>query len=439
MMIELPHAGQKSSGDQLKAFRKDPIAFLRTIAQEQGDVARFRMGGRDFILLNHPGLIQDALVFQQEAFGKGPGLLRSNPLLGEGLLTSDGEEHHCRRRELQPAFHRPRIAEYSEVMRDRAASWRDQRHDGEIVDLHEEMGHLTLGIVGETLFDAETREHEQDVTDAVTAGINSLYRRLLPDGAASAKNDDAALAEARACLDSEVKTITCPHLNGEPKEADFLARLLSATGMDSEPISPEQIHDEAMTFFVAGHESVTNALSWTWYLLAQNPDIAARFYAEIDTILHGALPSYAQLAELTYTRQIISESLRIYPPAWMISRLTLQDVTLGGVAIPVDTIVIAAACVTHFDERFFPEPHRFDPDRWTAEQAAARPKFSFFPFGGGMRICIGEQFAGTELLMLMAAIGQRWKLEFASDTVVVPEPIVTLRPHGGMPMRLVAR
>ena len=204
-------------------------------------------------------------------------------------------------------------------------------------------------------------------------------------------------------------------------------------------MTDEQVRDEALTLFLAGHETTANAMTWTWYLLSQHPEVEAHFHAELDTALAGRTPTVDDLPRLPYTRRVLSESLRLYPPAWIIGRRLLTDYAMGGYSLPARSIVLPCQAVTHHDLRFWPDAEHFDPDRWTPDAEAARPKFAFFPFGGGPRVCIGEQFAWMEGILLLATLGQPWRLRLAPDQVVATQPIVTLRPRHGMRMQIESR
>ena len=424
-------------------FRRDPIAYLRRAARECGDVVRLPFSRDPIYLLNHPDMIRDVFVTRQRQFKKGRGLERMKRLLGEGLLTSEGDFHLRQRRLMQPAFHRQRVTAYGEAMSHYAAETGDRWENGVTVDLAEDMMRLTLAIVGKTLFDAEVAAEAGDIGGAMAEVISLFHLLMLPY---------ADLLEhlplppvrrfqaARARLDATVYRLISEHRSSGEDRGDLLSMLLSAQDEEGGGgMTDEQIRDEAMTLFLAGHETTANALTWTWYLLSQNPDAEARFHAEIDGVLAGRLPTADDLPQLPYTRRVFAEALRLYPPAWVVGRRVLEDYGVGAYVLPAGSIVLLAQSVTHADPRFFPDPERFDPDRWTPEAEAERPKFAYFPFGGGPRVCIGEQFAWMEGILLLATLGRAWRLRLSPGQVVATQPIITLRPRYGMRMRIEAR
>ena len=431
--------------NNLSSFRRDPIAFLRQMAKEQGDWATFPIGPYPCVLINDPQAIFDLLVTNSKNVEKGPGLLRTGPLLGDGLLTADTATHGRRRSRVQPAFSRAMILGYATAMVECAQTMSGCWKRGDTLDIHREMNRLTLGIIGETLFKADLDEEAGEVGEALTTALYSLYDRLRPQAASNEQRSAAreAFPRAQARLQHIVDRLVSERRDsGTPDDEDksLIALLLREDAGDGDlALTETQIRDEAMTFFLAGHESVANALTWTWYALSQSPECAAQFYGELDEALGGQPPCYDDLARLPYTRRLLMESMRLYPPAWMVSRRAHTDCEVGGHSLPAGTIAIAAQCVTHSDPRYYANPNGFDPDRWLTQRAMPRRSLTYFPFGAGPRACIGEQFAWTELILLLAALGQRWKLDLAPGHPVEMEPIVTLRPKFGLQMTLRAR
>ncbi|MEO7719168.1 MAG: cytochrome P450 [Capsulimonas sp.] len=430
----------------LAKFRADPIAFLRGLVREQGDMPHFRMVGRRFVLANHPDAVREVLITHQSSFTKGPGLLRAEPLLGNGLLTSDGADHRRQRRQLQSAFSPAKLDEYLAVMRDSVRMMRDEWSDGETRDVHREMSRLTLEIALQTLFGAAPlppnpggggcREagtascpHLQmdGVGEAITNAIFSRYGKLTNEQNHPSDNLLPQDWGAGGPLTIAVDRLLQHHAGVDDT---LLGLLFQETGLASEVQDAER-RDQAMTFLIAGHESVSVALAWAWYLLARHTEIEARYHREIDGW------DGVNLSALVYTRAVIAETMRLYPPAWMMSREAQETVVVGGETMEAGTIVVVAPCVTHQDARFFPEPHAFRPERWL--EAETWPRFAYFPFGAGARKCIGDEFAWREMVLLMATLGREWAPRFDSEAAPIPQPIVTLRPRGGMPMRLVRR
>jgi len=428
----------------LVEIARNPLAMMIAMAGDYGDIAHYRIGPQHLFLFNHPDLIRDVLVTNQKNFHKSRGLERAKRLLGNGLLTSEGEFHLRQRRLAQPAFHRQRIAAYAATMTDFAGRTRSQWTDGATVDMHTEMMRLTLGIVAKTLFDADVDSEAAEIGSAMTAAFESFNYAMLPFTEYLDRLPIPAVRRfnaARDRLDSTIyRMIRERRASGEDR-GDLLSMLLLAqdTEGDGTSMSDAQLRDEALTIFLAGHETTANALTWTWYLLSQHPEVEARLHSELDSTLAGRLPTYENLPALPYTRMVLAESMRLYPPAWAIGRRALEDFEAGGFTVPAGSVVLMSQYIMHRDSRFFPEPERFDPERWTPEHQAERPKFSYFPFGGGARVCIGEQFAWMEGILLIAAIAQQWRMRLVPDHVVDLQPLITLRPKYGMRMTLEGR
>ncbi len=418
---------------------RDFFQFFRGLVDEYGDVVGFRMGKQPFVVVNHPDLIRDVLVTQQRCFAKGRALERMRRLLGNGLLTSEGEFHLRQRRLAQPAFHRDRVAGYATSMIHYAGRWRDRWEDGSTVDMHEEMMRLTLAVVGKTLFDADVEAESHEIGDALGYVLNSFSVSMLPYAELLEKlplPSTRKFARARNRLDETIYRMIDDRRASGDDRGDLLSMLMQAsdTEGDGSGMSNEQLRDEALTIFLAGHETTANAMTWTWYLLSQHPNVVARLHAEVDAL--GGEPVAADVMRLPYARQVVAESMRLYPPAYAIGRRALVACDIGTFTIPPRTIVLTSPYLQHHDARWFPEPEHFDPDRWTVERIAERPKFSYFPFGAGTRICIGEQFAWTEAILLLATLAQRWAPTLVPGHPVRLQPRITLRPKDGMRMIL---
>ncbi len=428
----------------LLAYRKGPLPFFQNLAAQYGDIAYFRLGPQEAFFLNHPDYIKDVLVTNHQRFHKGLALQRAKRLLGEGLLTSEDEFHRRQRRLAQPAFHRARVASYAGVMTDYASQTRALWHDGDQLDLSEEMMRLTLGIVGKTLFDADVVSDAREVGEAMTVVMDLFNIITIPFFELLQKLPLPQLRRfdsAKAKLDAIIyRLIEVRRRSGEDR-GDLLSMLLLAqdTEGDGGAMSDVQLRDEVMTIFLAGHETTANALTWTWYLLSQNPEAEARLHQEIDLVLAGRLPEFEDVAQLKYTEMVLAESMRLFPPAWALGRLALEDFELGGYVVPKKSLVLMSQYVMHRDPRYFAEPLRFDPERWTPEARESRPQFSYFPFGGGPRRCIGEGFAWMEGVLLIAAIAQQWQMRLVPNHAVALKPVITLRPKHGMRMTLTRR
>jgi cytochrome P450 len=421
------------------------LEFLTNVARRYGDVARFTNGRQDYVILNHPDYIRDVLVTHNSDFMKGRGLQRAKRLLGEGLLTSEPPLHRRQRRLAQPAFHKQRINTYASMMVDYTLRMERERwQDGQQLDIAQEMMHLTLAIVGKTLFDTETDTEAEEVREALTATMESFTRFMLPFAELLDRLPLPAtrrFEQARARLDAIIyRMINERRVSGEDR-GDLLSMLIMAQDEEEDGggMSDEQLRDEAMTIFLAGHETTANALSWTWYLLSQHAEVEAKLHAEVDAVLGDRPPAVEDMPSLRYTEMVLAESMRLYPPAWILGRRALKDYQAGGFHIPAGSIVILSPYVMHRDERYFPEPARFDPERWTPAAREARPQFSYFPFGGGPRRCIGEGFAWMEGVLVIAALARRWRMRLVPGHPVETQPVVTLRPKHGMRMTLERR
>jgi cytochrome P450 len=430
-------------GRILRAMQRDPITFLTNTARTFGDVAFFRLGPQPAYLVSHPELIREVLVTQHRSFHKGRALQRAKLFLGEGLLTSEEDFHRRQRRLAQPAFHRDRIRRYGEVMVEYALRTRDEWRDGAVVDMSREMNRLTLAIVGKTLFDADVGAQADDVGSALTDLMElfgALFNPLAPVMRHLPLPSTLRFNRARTRLDKVIYGIIEERRRSGEDRGDLLSMLLLAQDEEGDGggMSDLQVRDEAMTIFLAGHETTSNALMWTWYLLAQHPDVFEQLTRELDEVLGDRPPSPADYPRLPFTEMVFAESMRLYPPAWLVGRLAIEDVSLGGFTIPKGAVAIVSQMVTHRDERFWPEPLRFDPLRFTADAKASRPKFAYFPFGGGPRVCIGEGFAWMEGVLLLATLAQRFRVELVDHDVVM-QPVITLRAKGGIRMRLRAR
>lgn len=420
-------------------FHKHRLENFRRVARDYGNLAMFRLGPVRLALLNHPNLVREVLVTHDDWFHKGRGVEELKRILGEGLLTSEGDLHRRQRRLIQPIFNHDRIAGYGGDMVALAAQARERWRDGDKLDIAREMMRLTLAVVGKTLFGMEVEGSAADVGHALETGMRWTMNLISPYGVVLNKlplpghrRFQEALARLDAILDQMIR-----ERRQSPGGSDLLSLLLSAQDVegDGTGMSNRQVRDEAMTLFLAGHETTAQALSFTWYLLAQHPEVEAKLHEELGRVLGDRSPAAADYPKLVYTRQVLSESMRLYPPAWIISRNAQQDFELRGCLIPKDTVVITCQYISHRDPRFFPDPERFDPERFTPEAVAARPRYAYYPFGGGSRVCIGEGFAGMESALLLATIAQRWKFRLEPGFQLELEPLITLRPRHGIAVK----
>jgi cytochrome P450 len=427
-------------GRFLRRMQRDPIPFFTELAREYGDAVRIRVGPQTIVLFNHPDLIRELLVTQHRSFHKSLVMKRAKVILGEGLLTSEEEFHRRQRRLAQPAFHRERIARYAEVMVDRAARVRETWRVGQELDIHHEMMALTLAVVAKTLFDAEVDEESDEIGVALTALIDlfpMLMNPLAPWLQKLPLPSTFRFRRAIERLDRTIYGIIEERRRSSEDRGDLLSMLLVAQDVEGDGggMSDVQLRDEAMTIFLAGHETTANALSWTFYLLAQHPDVFDAMRRNIDEVLGDRLPTAADYPRLQYVEMVLAESMRMFPPAWAVSRYALEDVSVGGYDVPKGAVVAVSQYVMHHDARFWPDPERFDPQRFAPDAKAARPKYAYFPFGAGPRICIGEGFAWMEGVLILATLAQTRRLDLLSKRVR-PQASITLRPRGGISMRV---
>jgi cytochrome P450 len=417
---------------------------LTRAAREYGDLVYFRVVRQHMYLVNHPDYVREILVANQGNFIKSRALQRAKVLLGEGLLTSEGQHHLRQRRLVQPAFHRERLAGYAAAMSECAVRWRERWQVGSTLDISTEMPHLTLSVVAKTLFSADVQSEASEIGAAMTTVLQMFRLLLLPFSEYMEKLPlpyVRRFEKARARLDATIYGLIRERRTSGKDTGDLLSMLLFAQDeeKDGARMSDEEARDEALTLFLAGHETTANALTWTWYLLSQHPEVERRLHAEIDQVLRGRAPELADVAELRYAEMVLAEALRLYPPAWAIGRMAVGPFELGGFEIPAKSICILSPYLVQRDARWFDDPEKFDPGRWTAQAREGRPKFSYFPFGGGARLCIGERFAWMEGVLVMAAIAQKWKLRLAPGQRAEPLPLITLRVKGGLRMTVEPR
>lgn len=444
MAVHTPGPRYRWPWSSLSHLRRDPLDFLTRMAAH-GPVSRVRVLGQPVYVLSDPSAIEDVLVTRASQFMKGRALERAKRTVGEGLLTSEGAFHLRQRRLMQPAFHRSRIAEYAAIMARAACAMRDRWTADVPLDLSAEMHTLTLAIVSDTLFgapvgsDSDTRRVQQAVTDVMEMfdlvmlpWAELLLRLPLPR--------IRRFHEAQRILDARIYGLIADRRASGADRGDLLSLLLQARDAEDghDGMTDRQVRDEVITLFLAGHETTANALIWTWWLLAAHPEVEARLHAELDAVLQGRPPGPDDAARLPFTRAVVAESMRLYPPAWTLGRKALRDYEWGGHLIPAGTLVLMSQWVMHRHPQYWPEAERFHPDRWL-DTAADRPRFAYFPFGGGTRLCIGEHFAWTEAILIVAAVAQRWRLRPAAGQTLAPQPLITLRAQPALRVTPVAR
>jgi cytochrome P450 len=427
----------------LRKFRPaNPIFLFQYLAETYGDIAHYKIGPHHIVFLNNPEYIREVLVVQNDNFIKERTVQRTKMLLGEGMITSEGAVHRAQRMAAQPAFHRQRIGEYAQVIVEEASHISDSWQAGETRNIAGDMMRLTLNVVARTLFATDLRDEAYELAAAINR-IMGLYNFLVMLPAAEwlvhlRPPGLAAFVRARNRIDAVVYRMIDAHQRSGEDNGSLLDLMLAASPANNKA-SRQSLRDQVITIFLAGYETVANALSWTWYLLSENPGCEVKLSDEVNSALNGRLPTFEDLPHLRYTESVLAESLRLYPPAWAMGRYALNDFALGDYFLPARTTVLISQFITHRDPRYFPDPLRFDPDRFTAEGKARRAKFTYFPFGAGARQCIGESFAWMEGVLILATLAQRWKLKLAPGHRVEPQPLITLRPKYGMSMQLARR
>jgi cytochrome P450 len=425
----------------LPLFSADPLAIYLRWAREFGDIFYYRAAWMDVYFLNHPNLIEAVLVSQSQNFAKDKVIQNSRWFLGEGLLTNEGSGWLRQRRLSQPAFHRERMSAYGHTMAAYAEDMLDTWQNGETRDIHQEMMRLTMRIVAKVLFSVEVKED----TERVASALNTLMRhtsggRMILPPVMRHVPVPAMLRVKRAVreLNEIVNRIIRERRASGKDTGDLLSMLMAARDEDGSGMTDRQLRDEILTFLLAGHETTAVSLSWTWYLISQHPEVEQKLQQELSQVLGGRTPRLEDLPHLPYTDKVVKESMRLYPPAWSLARTVVKEVELTGFLIPVGANVVMSPWILHRDPRFFDQPEQFNPDRWTADATQRLPKFAYFPFGGGPRLCIGAAFAMMEANLLLAAIAQRFQLRLVPGHPVTALPSITLRPKHGMRMSIAA-
>jgi cytochrome P450 len=419
------------------------LGFLCQLRREYGDVVAFRLGPERTVLLSHPEHVHEVLVRQHRAFIKGRRGDVSRQFLGQGLLNSEGALHQRQRRLMQPAFHRQRLAHYATVMTSYGARLSQSWQDGDRLDIAPAMMRVSLAIAAKTLLDADVEDEANNIGQAITTLLRLSPRLSSPFAPLLRKlplPGQRQLRRAQHYLDTLIYRLIDARRATGADTGDVLSMLLQAPADDDgNPISTRQIHDEALTLLLAGHETTALALSWTWYLLAQHPDVDATMQTEIQTVLGGRLPTAEDVPHLQYTRMVFSEALRLYPPAWLMTRRAQQEVEIGAYRFPPGTFFLISSYITHRDPRAFANPEAFVPARWAATADAAPARAAYFPFGGGPRQCLGEGFAWMEGLLVLTTLAQTWRMRLVPDHPVEPLALVTLRPKHGIHVQLARR
>ena len=432
-------------------FLRNPIGVLVALSKH-GDISHFKFGTQHVYFLNHPDYIRDVLVTYNNSFIKSRGLQVAKKVLGEGLLTSEGSLHHDQRQLLQPAFHQDRLRIYAATMTEHILRMCNRWEDNDTIDVHKEFMQLTLAIVCKALFNFDIESEAKEIGKHVTTLVEYFNRARMPLVQVIEKlplPSNRRFRYAKAQLDAIIYRIIDDHQNmhnankisfftDNNHHGDLISILRASSGFSSSGnhINPNLQRDNVMTIFLAGHETVANALTWTFYLLSQNNREEDKLHEEVDSVLDKyAPPTTADIPKLEYTEKVFAESMRLYPPAWAVGRQAIRECKIGEYTIPAGSTVLMSQYLIHRDPRFFPEPERFNPERWNIDRRTNLPRFSYFPFGGGPRSCIGEPFASTEGILAIAIIARKWKMKLESGHQIALKPLVTLRPKYGMCMK----
>lgn len=428
---------------RIPEIQRDPLTFLLRNAAEHGDFIHYPLGLWDVIQVNHPAIIKHILQDNNRNYTKNT--IQYNTLAqvtGRGLLTSDGDLWLSQRRLMQPAFHRKRLAAYDDIIVATTAAMVDRWSPDQTMDIDAEMMQVALEIVGKTLFGLDLRREAAELTEGVLEMLAYVVYRAstpvapplsLPTG--RNRRYKAAMKKLEGVV---YDTIARRRAEGEDR-GDVLSILLAARDDAGAPMSETQIRDEMVTLIVAGHETIASALTWTWYLLSLNPGVRRHLEAELEQVLGGRLPGVDDLHELPYTRAVFDEALRLYPPAWLITRRALADDIIGGQTIPAGAIIIISPYVMHRHPGYWANPAGFDPAHFEPEASSQRPRFAYIPFGGGPRLCIGDNFALMEGPLILATVAQRYRLNLVPSHPVKMDALVTLRPRHGLLMTAEAR
>ncbi len=430
----------------LPDLQRDRLGFVVYVARKYGPVTRVRLGTLTLFQVSDPMSIQHVLQDNHRNYSKQSVAFRTiRWIAGNGLFTSDGDFWLRQRRLMQPAFHRQRTAGFGELMTDVAQAtverWAPYARSGQPVDVGHEMMRLTLEVVTRALFQTSVTRADA-LGDAITVLLGDVTFRFdrpwypVPWRVPTARN--RRFQQARQMVDRIVQDIIDTRRQqrrAATTTRDLLDMLMDARDEETgQGMTDQQLRDEVVTLMIAGHETTANALTWTFYLISKYPDAARRLRAELDSVLAGRVPTAADLPQLTYTRQVIEETLRLYPPVWITNRQALDEDEIGGYRIPAGADVGVSPYVVHRDPAIWDNPEGFDPDRFTPARAASRPHYAYIPFGGGPRLCIGQGFAMTEATLVLATIAQRYALHLLPGYQAVPLAHATLRPAGGMPM-----
>lgn len=436
-----PGPRTRSPFANMSAFRRGFLEFIEGLRRDHGDFVHFKLATRHMVLVNDPAAIRDILVTNNKNFTKSRGLrILGKKLLGAGLLTNEGASHRRQRKLISPAFHPQRIDAYGEDMVAATLKGMDRWTDGGVIDMDDEMMRAALAIAAKTMFGADVDDEADEISDAMTESMKVFEMLGDPFFVLTEKLPlprNIRMKQARARIDATIYRMINQRRQDGVRRGDFLDILLNAQDDDgSGGMTDQQVRDEAITLFLAGHETTANAMTWTWYLLATHPEIQERMAEEVTRVLGDREAAPGDMAKLPYTRQVFSEGMRLYPPAHTFGRQNIDDYEMGPYMIPAATTFLISPYLVQRHPDYWEDAERFDPDRWTEEAIAARPRGAYIPFGGGPRTCIGENFAWLEGILVLATVAKRWRFAMEPGHVVEKLPLITLRPKYGL--RLIA-
>ena len=430
------------------ALWRDPIGFLQALAAD-GDRAHFRLGPYRAVLLTQSQDIERVLLTDRRNFVKDARIKHTRTLIGNGLINSEGAEHLRNRLLVQPAFRPSRLVTYAGAMADEAALFCDDWADGATVDAGRQLSALTLRIVGRVIFGADVSADSEKVFDTLTAVLKRFGMVAVPFSEALSRlpmPGFSALREAQDRLNARAYTVirerraSIAGSEGDDQAPDLLTSLLMARGEDGAGLGDEEVHDEAMTVFLAGHETTATALAWCCYLLARRPDAQRRVASEVDAVCGGGVPCFEHVSRLKYTQAVFMEALRLYPPIWLMARSAEAAYAFpSGIAVRAGTLVVVSPLVQQTHPAYWQAPREFRPERWETQSQSPPPRYAYVPFGAGPRACVGEHFANLEAMLILATIFSRWTLTTVTDAEIAADPLITLRPRTPIILRLSAR
>lgn len=425
-------------------FRRDSLGFLKKISQKYGDIVHFKMGPLRVVLLNHPKFIKEVLSTQHSNFIKGRPLEMAKEVLGNGLLTSEGEYHKQQSRIIQPAFHLKMMNAYAPAMTQYTTRLMEGWKDGMKVDIMDEMVKMSTGIAGKTMFNVDIEKEAPEINKALNSIMDLFGRITLPFSELLLKlplPSTIRFFKAKTLLDDTIYKIIDQRRHSKLNNGDLLSLLLKAqtkNGING-GITDQQIKDEALTLFLTAFDTTSLALTWSWYLLSQNPKVEAELHKELTSVLQGRTPTLEDYPKLKFTRMVFTESMRMYPPIYIIARQALEDFSIGNYLVPGGTIVLMSPYLIHRDSRFHSKPAQFNPFSWAERPDKLHSKYEYFPFGGGPRSCIGQHYALLEGVLVLASIAQSWRINLIPNHPVELNQLLNLRPKYGMMMQLKKR